>query len=209
MHVARGTDYPAFALCNRQQRNFYEKVSESSAIWDAFSFYLRGRWLVQPAEIMDQEKIYMTRQRLTELEEEVKTLRFHGRRDIAQRIADARAQGDLSENAEYDAAREEQGLLELRIRKMEDVLARSAVIDESNIQTDKVGIMTRVTVLNSATKKKNEYQIVSPEEADFEGGRISMSSPIGKALMNKKVGEEVQVKVPAGTLELKVVSIGK
>jgi transcription elongation factor GreA len=163
---------------------------------------------IQP-DIMDQEKIYMTRQRLTELEEEVKNLRFHGRRDIAQRIADARAQGDLSENAEYDAAREEQGLMELRIRKMEDVLARSAVIDESNIQTDKVGIMTRVTVLNSKTKKKNEYQIVSPEEADFEGGKISMSSPIGKALMNKVVGEEVQIKVPAGLLELKVVSIGK
>ncbi|HZK75769.1 MAG TPA: transcription elongation factor GreA [Candidatus Kapabacteria bacterium] len=158
---------------------------------------------------MDQGKIYMTRQRLTELEEEVKRLRFHGRRDIAQRIAEARAQGDLSENAEYDAAREEQGLLELRIRKMEGVLARSAVIDESNISTDKVGIMTRVTVMNAKTKKKNEYQIVSAEEADFEGGRISTSSPIGKALLNKKVGEEVQVNVPAGTLELKIISIGK
>ncbi len=151
----------------------------------------------------------MTRQRLTELEEEVKNLRFHGRRDIAQRIAEARAQGDLSENAEYDAAREEQGLLELRIRKMEEVLARSAVIDESNIQTDKVGIMTRVTVKNAKTDRENVYQLVSAEEADFEGGKISVSSPIGKALMNKKVGETVQVKVPAGTLELKVISIGK
>ncbi len=158
---------------------------------------------------MDQGKIYMTRQRLTELEEEVKRLRFHGRRDIAQRIAEARAQGDLSENAEYDAAREEQGLLELRIRKMEEMLARSAVIDESAISTDKVGIMTRVTVMNSKTNKKNEYQIVSAEEADFEGGRISTSSPIGKALLNKVVGDEVQVKVPAGTLELKIISIGK
>jgi transcription elongation factor GreA len=158
---------------------------------------------------MDQEKIYMTRQRLTELEEEVRKLRFHGRKDIAQRIADARAQGDLSENAEYDAAREEQGLMELRIRKMEDVLARSAIIDESNISTDKVGIMTRVTVLNSQTKKKNEYQLVSAEEADFEDGKISVSSPIGKAILNKKVGDEVQVKVPAGMLELKILSIGK
>ncbi len=158
---------------------------------------------------MDQEKIYMTRQRLTELEEEVKNLRFHGRRDIAARIAEARAQGDLSENAEYDAAREEQGLLELRIRKMEDVLARSAVIDETNIQTDKVGIMTRVTVKNNRTNKDSVYQLVSAEEADFEGGKISVSSPIGRALMNKKVGEEVHVKVPAGLLELKVVSIGK
>src|ERR1700689_1568055 len=113
----------------------------------------------------DSSKIYMTRQRLTELEEEVKKMRFHGRKDIAQRIADARAQGDLSENAEYDAAREEQGLMELRIRKLEDVLARSEVIDESNISTDKAEIMTRLTVLNAKTGKKNIYRIVSQEEA--------------------------------------------
>ncbi len=158
---------------------------------------------------MEQTKIYVTKQRLSEIEDEVRKLKFHGRKDIAQRIAEARAQGDLSENAEYDAAREEQGLLELRIRKMEEVLARSAIIDESAISTDKVGIMTRVTVLNNKTGKKSEYQIVSAEEADFEGGRISTSSPIGRALLNKKVGEEVQVKVPAGTLELKIISIGK
>jgi len=165
---------------------------------------------MRPAHaIMESSKIYVTKQRLSEIEEEVRKLKFHGRKDIAQRIAEARAQGDLSENAEYDAAREEQGLLELRIRKMEEVLARSAIIDESNISTDKVGIMTRVTVLNAKTKKKNEYQIVSAEEADFEGGRISTSSPIGKALLNKVVGDEVQVKVPAGTLELKIISIGK
>jgi transcription elongation factor GreA len=157
----------------------------------------------------ESSKIYMTRQRLTELEEEVKKMRFHGRKDIAQRIADARAQGDLSENAEYDAAREEQGLMELRIRKMEDVLARSEVIDESNIATDKAGIMTRVTVLNAKTGKKNVYRIVSQEEADFESGSISMSSPIGRALLNKKIGDEVQVKVPAGTLELKITDIGR
>jgi transcription elongation factor GreA len=158
---------------------------------------------------MDQSKIYVTRQRLVEIEQEVHKLRVHGRRDVAQRIAEARAQGDLSENAEYDAAREEQGLLELRIRKMQDVLARSAVIDETNIQTDKVGIMTRVTVTNTTTGKENVYQMVSQEEADFENGRISVNSPIGKALMNKKVGEAIQVKVPAGSLDLKIVSIGK
>src|ERR1017187_459032 len=128
----------------------------------------------------ESSKIYMTRQRLTELEQEVKNLRFHGRKDIASRIAEARAQGDLSENAEYDAAREEQGLMELRIRKMEDVLARSEVIDENNIATDKAGIMTRVTVLNAKTGKANAYRIVSQEEADFESGSISISSPIGR-----------------------------
>ncbi len=158
---------------------------------------------------MEQSKIYVTKQRLSEIEQEIRQLKFHGRKDIAQRIAEARAQGDLSENAEYDAAREEQGLLELRIRKMEEVLARVAIIDESEISTDKVGIMTRVTVTNVKTGKENSYQIVSAEEADFEGGRISVSSPIGKALFNKVVGDQVQIKVPAGMLDLKVKAIGK
>jgi transcription elongation factor GreA len=158
---------------------------------------------------MEHQKIYVTKQRLVEIEEEVRKLKFEGRRDVAARIAEARAQGDLSENAEYDAAREEQGLLELRIRKMEQVLSNSTIIDESNIQTDKVGIMTRVTVVNEKTGKENIYQIVSQEEADLENGRLSMSSPIGRALLNKKVGEKVQVKVPAGTLDLKIKLIGK
>lgn len=155
----------------------------------------------------DNSKIYVTKERLSEIEEEVRKLKVYGRKDIAQRIAEARAQGDLSENAEYDAAREEQGLLELRIKKMEEVLTRSTIIDASDIQTDQVGIMTRVTVKNEKTGKENVYQIVSQEEADFESGKISMSSPIGKALMYKKVGESVQIKVPAGTLGLKVILI--
>jgi transcription elongation factor GreA len=158
---------------------------------------------------MDQPKIYVTKQRLAEIEEEVRQLKVHGRKEVAQRIAEARAQGDLSENAEYDAAREEQGLLELRIKKMEEILTRSSIIDESNISTDKVGIMTKVKVTNEKTGKDNNYQIVSQEEADFETGRISMSSPIGKALMGKRVGESVQVKVPAGVLNLKVKEITK
>ena len=157
----------------------------------------------------DQGKIYVTKERLSEIEEEVRKLKVHGRKDIAGRIAEARAQGDLSENAEYDAAREEQGLLELRIKKMEEVLTRSTIIDDSDIQTDKVGIMTRVKVRNEKTGKENVYQIVSQEEADFEGGKISMSSPIGKALMYKVVGETVQIKVPAGTLGLKILDITK
>jgi len=158
---------------------------------------------------MDHAKIYVTRQRLAEIEEEVRKLKVHGRKDIAQRIAEARAQGDLSENAEYDAAREEQGLLELRIRKMEEVLTRSSIIDESAIATDKVGLMTRVTVLNEKTGKQSEYQVVSQEEADFDGGKISVSSPIGRALMNHVPGDVVQVKVPAGLINFKIVSIGK
>jgi transcription elongation factor GreA len=157
----------------------------------------------------EQSKIYVTKNRLAEIEEEVRQLKVHGRKEIAQRIAEARAQGDLSENAEYDAAREEQGLLELRIKKLEEILTRSSIIDERDISTDKVGIMSKVKVLNEKTKRESEYQVVSEQEADFEGGRISVSSPIGKALLNHVVGDTVQVKVPAGMLSLKIVSIGR
>jgi transcription elongation factor GreA len=157
----------------------------------------------------EQSKIYMTKNRLAEIEEEVRQLKVHGRKEVAQRIAEARAQGDLSENAEYDAAREEQGLLELRIKKLEEILTRSSIIDERDISTDKVGIMSKVKVLNEKTKRESEYQIVSEQEADFEGGRISVSSPIGKALLNHVVGDAVQVKVPAGMLSLKIVNIGR
>jgi transcription elongation factor GreA len=157
----------------------------------------------------EQSKIYVTKQRLVEIEEEVRQLKVHGRKEVAGRIAEARAQGDLSENAEYDAAREEQGLLELRIKKLEQILTRSSIIDEKDISTDKVGIMSTVKVLNEKTKRESVYRVVSEQEADFEGGRISVSSPIGKALLNHKVGDQVQVKVPAGSLSLKIVSIGR
>lgn len=155
----------------------------------------------------DTSKVYVTRQRLTEIEAELRNLKVHARKEIAMKIAEARAQGDLSENAEYDAAREEQGLLELRINKMEHVLAKTAIIDESDVDISKVNIMTKVRVLNDKTKRESTYQIVSQEEADFEGGKISVSSPIGKALMGHEIGETVQVKVPAGVLTLKVLEI--
>src|SRR3954471_5365200 len=147
---------------------------------------------------MEHQKLYVTKQRLAEIEEEVRKLKVYGRKDVAGKIAEARAQGDLSENAEYDAAREEQGLLELRIHKMEVMLMNSTIIDESEISIDKVGMLTKVRVLNKKTKKEATYQIVSAEDADFEGGKISVSSPIGKALMHNAIGKSVQVKVPAG-----------
>ncbi len=151
--------------------------------------------------------VYVTRERLVEIEAELRNLKVHARKEIAAKIGEARAQGDLSENAEYDAAREEQGLLELRIHKMEMMLSNTSIIDESLISTDKVGMMTRVRVLNKKTKKENIYLLVSQEEADFEGGKISVSSPIGKALLNKLVGDSVEIKVPAGTIELKILEI--
>jgi transcription elongation factor GreA len=152
-------------------------------------------------------KVYVTKARLAEIEEELRHLKVHARKEIAGKIAEARAQGDLSENAEYDAAREEQGLLELRINKMEQMLSKTSIIDETDIDVSKVNIMTKVRVLNDKTKRENVYQVVSQEEADFEGGKISISSPIGKALMGHEVGESVQVKVPAGMLNLKILEI--
>ncbi|HET9137645.1 MAG TPA: transcription elongation factor GreA [Candidatus Kapabacteria bacterium] len=152
-------------------------------------------------------KVYVTKERLSEIEAELRHLKTVARKEIAAKIGEARAQGDLSENAEYDAAREEQGLLELRIHKMEQTLSNSSIIDESQISTDKVGMMTRVKVKNKKTKKENIYLLVSAEEADFEGGKISVASPIGKALLNKVIGDTVMVKVPAGTIELEILEI--
>jgi transcription elongation factor GreA len=152
-------------------------------------------------------KVYVTKERLSEIEAELRHLKTVARKEIAGKIGEARAQGDLSENAEYDAAREEQGLLELRIHKMELMLSNSSIIDESQISTDKVGMMTRVKVKNKKTKKENIYLLVSAEEADFEGGKISVASPIGKALLNKVIGDSVIVKVPAGTIELEILEI--
>jgi len=160
-------------------------------------------------DMAENSKIYVTRERLAEIEAELRDLKVRARKEIASKIAEARAQGDLSENAEYDAAREEQGLLELRIHKMEKMLINSTIIDKSEIEIDKVGIMTKVRVLNERTNKENVYEIVSQDEADFEGGKISMSSPIGKALLNHVIGDVVQVKVPAGSLNLKVLEISK
>jgi transcription elongation factor GreA len=153
--------------------------------------------------------VYVTRERLSEIEKELQHLKFHARKEIAGKIAEARAQGDLSENAEYDAAREEQGLLELRIHKMEVMLMNSTIIDESQISIDQVGMLTKVRVLNKKSKKEATYQIVSAEDADFEGGKISVSSPIGKALMHNPVGKKVQVKVPAGVLEFEILEISR
>jgi transcription elongation factor GreA len=157
----------------------------------------------------EHSKLYVTKERLTEIEAELRNLKVHARKEIAGKIAEARAQGDLSENAEYDAAREEQGLLELRIHKMEVMLTHSTIIDESEISIDKVGMLTKVRVLNKKTKKEATYQIVSAEDADFEGGKISVSSPIGKALMHHLIGDNVQVKVPAGVLEFTILEISR
>lgn len=151
--------------------------------------------------------VYLTRERLVELEKELKELKTKGRKEIAEKIAEARAHGDLSENAEYDAAKEEQGLFELRISKLEDILSRARVIDTSKFSDDEVHILSSVKIRNTKNKKEFEYLLVSPEEADFQAGKISVTSPVGQSLMGKKKGDVVKVKAPAGLLEFEILSL--
>jgi transcription elongation factor GreA len=151
--------------------------------------------------------VYLSRERLKELEEEIKELKTNGRKRMAERIAEARSYGDLSENAEYDAAKEEQGLFELKISKLEDLLGRARIIDTSAMPKDQVHILSSVKVKNLNNSKIFEYTLVSPEEADLEKGKIAMSSPVGQALMGKKLGEIVTAKVPAGLIKFEIIEI--
>jgi transcription elongation factor GreA len=151
--------------------------------------------------------VYLTRERLLELEKELQEMKTNGRKTIAAKIAEARSHGDLSENAEYDAAKEEQGLFELKISKMEDVLLRARVIDLSKMPTDEIHLLSTVKIKNLKTNKTVEYTLVSPEEADLQDGKISVSSPVGQGLMGAKIGEKVKVKVPAGVMEFEIIEI--
>jgi transcription elongation factor GreA len=153
--------------------------------------------------------IYLTRERMRELEEEIRHLKSDARKEIAQKIAEARSYGDLSENAEYDAAKEAQGLLEAKIYKLEQTMARARIIEAENMPTDKVYILSVVTVLNHKTKKSTVYTMVSAEEADIEQNKLAVTSPIGKALMGKKVGDVVTVQAPAGMLTFEITDIGR
>jgi transcription elongation factor GreA len=154
-------------------------------------------------------KVYLTREKLTELEHELREMKTSGRAEMAAKIAEARGYGDLSENAEYDAAKEAQQHLELRIAKLEETLSRAQIIDTSALPTDKVYILSLVKIQDLRTKQTIEYRLVAPEEADFEKNKISVTSPIGKGLLGKKPGETVQIKAPAGILEYKILEIGR
>jgi len=131
----------------------------------------------------DGNFVYLTRERIVEIEKELKEMKTNGRKEMAEKIAEARAHGDLSENAEYDAAKEEQGLFELKISKMEDVLSRARVIDPSQFENGKVHILSKVKIKNLKNNKIFNYLLVSPEEADFQAGKISITSPVGKGLL--------------------------
>lgn len=150
---------------------------------------------------------YVTKETLNQMIEELNTLKSTGRNEIAKAIAEAREKGDLKENAEYDAAKEAQGHHEAKIAMLENAVANSRIIDTSTIDTSTVSILTKVTMLNMKTKKSIEYQIVSENEADLKSGKISVSSPIGKGLLGKKVGEVAEVETPGGALQFKVEKI--
>ena len=151
--------------------------------------------------------VYLTHDRLLEIENEVKELKTTGRKEMANSIAEARSFGDLSENAEYDAAKEAQGLLELKISKLEDILSRAQVVNGNSLPDDEVHILSTVVVKNMSNQKDFKYILVSPEEADFQQGKIALTSPVGQALMGKKLGEVVQANVPAGVINFEILSI--
>jgi len=144
---------------------------------------------------------------LQKLKEELDQLRNVERPSISRQIADARDKGDLSENAEYAAAKEAQGLLELRISKLEDIVARSRILDESKIDTSSVRLLNRVKIMNKANNSVMEYLIVPESEANFKMGKIAVSSPIAQGLIGKKVGDIVQIKVPSGTIPFEIIAI--
>lgn len=152
---------------------------------------------------------YYTEEGLNRLKAELNDLKTKGRTAIAHQIAEARDKGDLSENAEYDAAKDAQGLHELKISKLEEVLANARLLDESSIDTSIVSVLSKVKIKNKKTGAEVTYTLVSEEEADLKQFRISVGSPIGKGLLGKKVGETAEITVPAGKIEFDVIEISR
>ena len=151
--------------------------------------------------------IYVSKETLELMKAELHRMKTVDRPAASKAIAEAREKGDLKENAEYDAAKEAQGLLEARIKRYESEMATARILDASNIDTSKVSILTFVSITNLATKKSMTYQIVSEKEADLKAGKISITSPIGKGLMGKKVGEIAEIQAPNGLLKFQVEKI--
>ncbi len=152
------------------------------------------------------EFIYVTEEGLQKMKEELDLLRTE-RPAMARQIADARDKGDLTENAEYSAAKEAQGMLEMKIARLEGQVARARVIDGSRINTSRVQILNKVSILNKVNGKTMEYQLVPESEANLKEGKIAATSPIAQGIMGKKVGDIVEVKVPAGVIPFEIVSI--
>ena len=151
--------------------------------------------------------LYVSKETLEQMKVELHRMRTVDRPAAAKAIAEAREKGDLKENAEYDSAKENQGILEARIKKLEGDLASARILEADNVDTSKVSILTKVTVTNLKTKKQLTYKIVSEKEADLKAGKISINSPIGQGLMGKVVGDVAEVQVPAGLVKFKIEDI--
>ena len=150
---------------------------------------------------------YVTKETLEQMRTELQRMKAVDRPAASRAIAEAKEKGDLKENAEYDAAKEAQGILEAKIALLETQIASSRIIDESEIDTSKVSILTRVTITNIDTKKTVTYQIVGEKEADLKANKISISSPIGRGLLGKQKGEVAEVKAPTGIIRFRVEEI--
>jgi transcription elongation factor GreA len=153
------------------------------------------------------DKIYLTEEGLKKIKQELEQLRTVERPSISRQIADARDKGDLSENAEYSAAKEAQGLLELRISQLEDKVANSRVIDESRIDTSSVQVLNKVKIKNRNNNMVMEYLLVPESEANLKEGKLAVNSPIAKGLLGKKVGDIADVRVPSGELSFEILEI--
>ena len=151
--------------------------------------------------------LYVSKETYEQMKEELHRMKTVDRPNAASAIAEAREKGDLKENAEYDAAKESQGILEAKIQKLESDLSKTRILDPNTVDTSKVSILTKVKITNLKTNKQVTYQIVSEKEADLKQGKISVSSPIGSGLLGKAVGEIAEVQVPAGLVKLKVEEI--
>ena len=150
---------------------------------------------------------YLTKEALDQLRADLQRMKTVDRPAASRAIAEAREKGDLKENAEYDAAKESQGLLEAKIQRLESELATARILDEENIDTSKVSILTKVTVANLNTQKKVTYYLVSEKEADLKAGKISVTSPIGKGLLGRHIGDTVEIQAPAALLKFKIENI--
>jgi transcription elongation factor GreA len=153
------------------------------------------------------DTLYVTEEGLQKLKEELIQLRNVERPSISKQIAEARDKGDLSENAEYSAAKEAQGMLELKISKLEDIIARSRILDGTRTDISTVRILNKVRIRNKSNNSEMEYQIVPESEANLKIGKIAVNSPIAQGLIGKKVGDVVQIKVPSGVMQFEIVSI--
>jgi len=190
------------APVNRKKKNSYICSSATLRLKPGVVFFL----FVLKRFFM-AETNYVTRETFEKMQQDLQSMKAIDRPAASKAIAEAREKGDLKENAEYDAAKEAQGILEAKIKQLEGVIATARILDESTIDTSRVSILTKVTVENLNTKKKATYQIVSENEADLKSGKISVTSPIGSGLLGKVVGEVAEVNVPAGLIKFKIEDI--